>query len=172
MPLILFPDPTLKVKLPVFVSEKTEESKHLLSKLILDMEHTMKFTGGIGLAANQVGSRIRLFVMGDSRYFINPVIESGTGEVEIQERCLSFPGVTVRDKRKADIVISHEDIEGNLLSWPLEGIDAIVAQHEVDHLNGITFFDYASNVKKNIIKRKMQKVMRQLKHYQQKKSRK
>lgn len=172
LPLVLFPSPILKTAVPKFEKERTPEVLNMLAKLMLDMQQTMKILGGIGLAANQVNADVRVFVMHQDKYFINPVVESGTGEIEILEKCLSFPGSSVRVKRLAEIVLKHEDIEGNVLSWPLTGIEAIVAQHEIDHLNGITFFDYASNVKKNIIKRKSRKLMRQLKQRQKKISRK
>jgi peptide deformylase len=101
------------------------------------MFHAMYQRDGLGLAANQIGCLRRVFVMdvgGVPRTFIDPVLESAEGEQFNQEGCLSFPEELVTIKRAAKVTIS---------GVTLEGLEAAVAQHELDHLNGKTILDYA-----------------------------
>lgn len=159
--LLTFPDEFLTRPTSSLPKDRSEEDQKALAKIVIDMTHTMKKAKGIGLAANQVGLDLNLFVMSGDKYFINPKVVERAGEVSIQEGCLSFPQINVKVKRSALVKVSHEDIEGNSMIWEMSGLEAIVAQHEIDHLNGITFYDHASPMRKNIINRKMKKFQRE-----------
>lgn len=96
---------------------------------------------GVGMSAPQIGVQERAIVIDHGRgplLYVNPVLtEPGDEMVSIKEGCLSFPGVTVLAKRHAQVTIT-DALNGMAV---LYGVDAVVAQHEVDHLDGILFFD-------------------------------
>jgi peptide deformylase len=136
-----------------------------LQKLVRDMTHTMYQRDGVGLAANQIGHNQRLFVI-DMDYskdnskpnpvvLINPIIKAGEGEYEIEEGCLSVPGIYAKVKRFDKISYSYFDKEGNEHNEEAEGYKAVVIQHEYDHLNGILFIDKISKLSLLKIKRKL-----------------
>ncbi len=100
---------------------------------------------GIGLAANQVGATKRVFIMncnGVKQEFINPVItkESKNGILH-EEQCLSCPGLTVKVLRKKQITVVAQDQNLKTIKRKFRGLTAVVVQHEIDHLNGITLRD-------------------------------
>ena len=100
---------------------------------IAQMVYLMEETGGLGLAAPQVGIDARLFVTAWGEVFVNPVIVRREGEVRCQEGCLSLPGVTRLKRRRRKIVLADGRV--------FEGEQAVVIQHETDHLNGILITD-------------------------------
>jgi peptide deformylase len=119
------------------VNEHLGNDVESLDQLITDLFATLHRYGGLGLAANQLGCNRRVFVMDVGmfpRIFIDPVLESEEGEQTTSEGCLTFPGESVVIKRAAKVTIS---------GVTLEGLEAVVAQHELDHLNGKTILDYA-----------------------------
>lgn len=151
-----FPDPILKER----CAEVTRFDGEL-HQLLDDMFETMS-TEGIGLAANQVGHSVRLFVMdvpleGDQRTgrleIINPRILARRGEVKYEEGCLSFPGMYESVNRAAEIDLAWQDRQGQHVSATMRGLVAICAQHEFDHLEGITFIDRLSPLKRRIAMR-------------------
>ncbi len=152
----IYPDPILK-QVCEHVPEVTQEIKTLVQNLFLTMYHS----GGVGLSANQIGVPKRVFVMDTSesgnrrRAFINPEIVWEKNVQRWKEGCLSFPGVFAFVKRPDHIKIKALDEEGNPFELVLEGLDAVCFQHELDHLNGITFYDHLSSLQKNMIKKKM-----------------
>jgi len=113
-----------------------------VSRLVSDMWSTMYENKGIGLAANQVGSPYRVFVMhanGLKQEFINPVITKRYGgKISNKEGCLSFPGMLVSVVRDKQIVIEGFDSDWRPIKRKLKGLAACCAQHELDHLNGVT----------------------------------
>ena len=154
-----YPHPNLKIKCEPI----TEFGSHLLP-VVNDMIVTMIGNRGIGLAANQVGLTKRIFVMnvGNSmKEYINPEIVEFHDEVKNQEGCLSFPGVYANVKRHGRIKIKAMTLMGNIIEEELTGIDAICFQHELDHLNGITFYDHLSPLQRNILQRKMTKIQKE-----------
>lgn len=159
--ILKYPDPFLS-KPTLDVNDFDEE----LAADIRDMFVTMYSENGIGLAANQVGLSKRMFVMdtsnsGDKRQvFINPVIDNAILRQEYQEGCLSFPGATVNINRATKITIRAQDEKGESFTKELQGLDAICFQHELDHLWGITFVDHLSNLKKQMIRKKIIKSLR------------
>lgn len=113
-----------------------------LSQILDDMWSLMYSKNGIGLAAPQVGLAVRLIVIHAGSFkqeIINPVItKKYNGKAKSVEGCLSFPGKQVKKYRYKRIVIEGFDANWNPVKFNLKGMAAFCAQHEVDHLNGIT----------------------------------
>ena len=115
-------------------------------KLVSDMAETMIEGDGIGLAANQVDELLRVIVVRDLEadevhYYLNPTITKGHGEELGEEGCLSFPGLAGLIPRFEQVTVKFQDLDLNTYKLELEGLDARIVQHEVDHLNGITIKD-------------------------------
>jgi peptide deformylase len=128
-----------------------------------EMLELMKARNGIGLAANQVGLLHRVFVMQtqDGREFscFNPYVLQGDNNfVEEREGCLSFPDLWLKIKRHNKITAAYLDNTGKQCIIELEGIDARCFQHELDHLDGITFTEYVSDLKLQMARRKQRKL--------------
>jgi peptide deformylase len=140
------------------ITEVTPELKELIENMI----ETMYESDGVGLAAPQVGESIQLVcvdqtgpkIKGDLRVFINPEIVECDGEVESEEGCLSCPELNVKVKRKERVKIKALDRNGKDLCLDADGFLAIILQHEIDHLNGITLADRAGRLKKAIYRKK------------------
>lgn len=155
--LAIYPDPVL-LKRTELVTDFS--SIPALAEMMFD---TMLFNYGAGLAANQVKLSIRMFVLRTLQLrqaFINPKILQRQGTMIYKERCLSFPGVVVEKKRSSSVSVESQDIFGNTTCITLEGLEAIIAQHEIEHLDGQTFIDDLSRTKRQLI---CQRVKKQLK---------
>lgn len=111
----------------------------------------MHKSGGIGLAANQVGLRDRVFVMSvndNDRVFYNPkIIDFSQKMVPYTEGCLSYPNESVELERPDTIMLEYQTAEGKFIAEYFSNLEARVIQHEVDHLNGITMHDRKSENK-------------------------
>ena len=153
---------------PVLRQETKEisEISPEIHELIDDMIHTMRIAPGIGLAAPQVGKPIKLIIvtMGlDTNQsniiaLINPVITWCSDEFEIMEEgCLSIPDTNADVKRYREITVQAIDENGEKKEWQLYGLDARVAQHEIDHINGTLFIDRLPPLRQDIVKRKLKK---------------
>ncbi len=158
-----FPDPRLRTiaKPVVSVDDSTRQ-------LIDDMFETMYDAPGIGLAATQVNVHQRIVVMDlsedktEPRVFINPEFEVLTDEMgQYQEGCLSVPGFYENVDRPQQVRIRALDRDGQPFELLAEGLLAICIQHECDHLNGKLFVDYLSSLKRDRIKKKLEKQHRQ-----------
>lgn len=134
-----------------FLRKKTREvedftNPHLV-RLVSDMLKTMEAKKGIGLAAPQVGSDLRLFVAkvdNVSYILINPEIKSTSRKKEVfEEGCLSFPGKFFPVERPAKVKVKARDLNGKKIKIKAEGLLARVFQHEIDHLDGILVIDRA-----------------------------
>jgi peptide deformylase len=153
-----FPDTRLTT-----VAVDVESFDEALKKLIQDMTETMYSARGIGLAATQVNVHKRLLVLDISEnqdqpcVYINPEILSSSGEQEYEEGCLSVPGIYANVKRAENISIRAQDSDGIVFEEQLEGLHAVCVQHEMDHLIGRLFVDYLSPLKRNIVKKKLEK---------------
>jgi len=140
-----------------------------LRKLVDDMFETMYGAPGVGLAAPQVGSLKRLFVMDCSSgkdkkqkvVLINPVIETEEGEQIGDEGCLSFPGVFLEIKRPQRVVVRARDIDGSEMTLDVMDLQARCVSHETDHLDGEVFINYLSPLKRDLTKRKIKKRIKQ-----------
>ena len=113
-----------------------------------DMIHLMIHSKGLGLAANQIGITKRFFAIGHESFDVfkkpaiiyNPVLVNADEEQELaQEGCLSFPGLLLQVSRLRIIMVRYQNNKGEFLLSRLEGLEARCFQHELDHLNGITF---------------------------------
>jgi peptide deformylase len=148
------PDPILKL-----VSSDVDIIDSNIKKLSIDMLDTMYEARGIGLAAVQVGVLKRIIVI-DVEYefdgneeiinknpliLINPQIIESTRECkDYNEGCLSFPESYVKITRPDKITIGYFDENGRQIKTTFDGIRSVCAQHEIDHLNGLTIVDHAS----------------------------
>ncbi len=137
-----------------------------IAKLADQMLDTMYAAPGIGLAATQVNVHERLVVIDVSEendaplVLINPEILTSEGEEEMQEGCLSIPGVYESVKRPAIVRVAAIDREGNPFELDADGLLAVCIQHEIDHLDGKLFVDYLSPLKRNRIRKRMEKWIR------------
>jgi peptide deformylase len=132
------------------------------TKDILDQMYVlMKVSDGVGLAANQVGLAMQLIVIeagGEIYKLINPKITNREGSITLQEGCLSFPGIELEVKRSRKVFIEALDQEGKSVSLKPEGVLAVVFQHEIDHINGVTFIDRVSFWQRLKISSKLKKI--------------
>lgn len=154
-----YPDPRLRT-----IAEPVDAVTPNISTLIDDMFETMYDAPGIGLAATQVDQHIQLIVMDLSEdksepyVFINPEITILEGEPEkMQEGCLSVPGFYEDVERIEHVLIKALDRDGKPFELEATGLLAVCIQHEMDHLNGKLFVDYLSKLKRNRIKKKLEK---------------
>jgi peptide deformylase len=164
LPLILYPSRLL--------TEASDEvsldfAKSVDFKVLVDsLRETLVWFRGIGISAVQGGWPARVFIMrlsrGGYQTFINPIIRGTDGDLEeVDEGCLSIPGIVERVKRYPGVLVSALDPEtGERKSWDLEGIEAQCAQHEMEHLDGKTMADNWGPVKRDIVKRKIKKELR------------
>lgn len=151
MNIIKFPNPILREKLPEFDFANPTCDPVQLEK---DMLETMYRYDGIGLAANQVGVRARVFTMGhrdrpaDGMAFFNPEVIANTEEiVDLEEGCLSFPGIFVNIKRPTAIKARWQNSKGEVMEGQFSGYECKCFLHELDHLEGVVFQDRVSPVK-------------------------
>lgn len=163
LPILEFPDPRLRT-----VAEPVETFNDELRTLIDDMFETMYAAPGIGLAATQIDVHKQVVVMDISEeqdeplVFINPkvtVLEDDT--LPYDEGCLSVPGFYETVDRPANIRVEAMDREGQAFTLEPDGLLAVCIQHEMDHLNGKLFVDYVSAMKRNRIRKKLEKQHRQ-----------
>ncbi len=156
-----FPDPRLRNKaLPV---ETVDDN---IRGLIDDMFETMYAAPGIGLAATQVNVQKRVIVIDVSEdknqplALINPTILERSGEEESEEGCLSVPGYFDTVRRADRVRVSALDRHGEPFELATDGLLAVCIQHEIDHLDGKLFVDYLSSLKRNRLRKKLEKQTR------------
>jgi len=153
-----FPDPRLRLKAAPVATVDDE-----IRKLAADMLETMYDAPGIGLAATQVDVQKRVIVIDVSpehdqpMCFVNPEILWRDGLEEMEEGCLSVPGVYETVQRAEMIRFRALDLEGRQIDQQVDGLLAVCIQHEIDHLDGKLFVDYLSNLKRTRIRRKLEK---------------
>lgn len=161
--ILKFPDSKLKL-----VAKPVENFDANLSKICNDMFETMYESEGLGLAATQVNIQQRIIVMDLSEdksepyCFINPKLMNAEGQIIWEEGCLSFPGVFAKVKRSSKITIEYFDQKGTLHNLDAEGLKAVCIQHEIDHLNGICFYDHLSPLKQSMLRKKLDKLREEL----------
>ncbi len=161
-PILHFPDERLRTHCrPVAsVDEK-------IRKLVDDMFETMYEAPGIGLAAPQVGVYERVMVIDVSedksapQVFINPELLETRGTELMEEGCLSVPGIYEDVERAEWIRVRALDRNGDSFEKEVAGLEAVCIQHEIDHLEGKLFVDYLSGLKRQRIRKKMEKQRRQ-----------
>jgi len=141
-----------------------------LMTLADNMIETMYSVSGLGLAANQVGISSNFFVIDvgvekekrEPVTIINPVITASEEEILGEEGCLSIPEVFAEVKRSQHVEVKGYDLKGNELRYEAEGYLARAFQHELDHLNGVLFWDNLSKVKRDILQRKFKKKLKEI----------
>lgn len=162
-PIVLYPDPRLlRPALPV------DELSVEVRDLVRDLVETMHAAPGIGLAANQVGAGSRVCVIdltvGEDpnalKVLINPVVHLTEGSQIGEEGCLSFPGITLEIERAYRATVEAIDLEGRSFTLTGEGLLARAMLHEIDHLDGRTFIQYVSSLKRELLKRQIRKRMK------------
>ncbi|MEX1221245.1 MAG: peptide deformylase [Idiomarina sp.] len=159
--ILTYPDERLRT-----LAEPVAEVDDALRATIDDMFETMYECQGVGLAATQVDVHKRLFVADCSEdqneplVFVNPEIVERDGEFTNEEGCLSFPGVYAKVDRAGTVTVKALDKNGQEFTKTAEGLLAICIQHEIDHLNGKLFVDYLSKLKRDRIRKKLEKEAR------------
>jgi peptide deformylase len=159
MQLVNESDPILKQK-----AENWDFKNHINAAVIeSEMLETMRASNGIGLAGNQVGLLRRVFVMklADGRELgcFNPWIMIGDNDlITGEEGCLSFPNLWLKVERHNKITAAYLDNAGKQCIIELEGIDSRCFQHELDHLDGVTFIEHVSNLKLQMARKKQRKL--------------
>ena len=162
--IIIIPDKRLKHK-----SSEVLNFDDKLEKIVADMFDTLYHSGnGIGLAAPQIGISKRIVVIDlkeegkeNQIVLINPKIIGISEENSInQEGCLSVPGYYADVERPNEVNVQWNDLKGKKIKKKCSGLLSICIQHEIDHLDGILFIDYLSNLKR---KRALEKVKKYLK---------
>jgi peptide deformylase len=163
-PVLRYPDP--------FLRQPTREVGAIddeVRRLVTDMVETMYAKRGAGLAAIQVGSDLRVFIVeasaaggdpnDDPIVFINPTVEWLSEETDgSDEGCLSFPGIYVPVKRSVRARTRATGLDGKEFVVEGEGLYARAMQHEIDHLNNRLLIDFVGPVKRQMIRRKMEKM--------------
>ncbi len=163
--ILTYPDERLKV-VSKEVIDFGKEFKEFVEKLKYTMYNS---PGGVGIAAPQVNKHIRTIIVDASHYkhkknklnhglmvLSNPKIIAYDGEIIIREGCMSVPDYTGNVRRYNWIKVEALDINGNIVEFDTEGFEAVVIQHEIDHLDGKLFIDRVSSPK-DIFKRKVYK---------------
>ena len=153
-----YPDERLRIK-----ASPVENVDGQIVQLVDDMLETMYSAPGIGLAATQVNVHQRIIVTDITEdksqplAFINPEIISQDGIQAIDEGCLSVPGIYEPVDRARHIQVRAIDKQGNPFEMEAEDLLAVCIQHEMDHLLGKLFVDYLSQLKRQRIRKKLQK---------------
>ncbi len=158
--IITYPNPILKK-----VSEPVGKITPELKKLIENMVETMYEDDGVGLAAPQVGHNIRLITLdqtgprerGELMVIMNPEIIEAEGKMDSSESCLSTPQFTTTIKRSERVVVTGTDEKGKPLRIEAEDLLAVILQHEIDHLDGITIVNRSGRLKRAMYEKKVKK---------------
>jgi peptide deformylase len=159
--ILRYPDARLhKLAAPVTVFDD------VLKKLVADLAETMYAAPGIGLAATQVDVHKQIIAVDVSErrdslvVLVNPEIVEGIGESDIEEGCLSVPGIYELVPRAERVKVRAHDQNGNVFTLEAQGLLAVCIQHEMDHLQGKVFVEYLSQLKQQRIRAKLAKQLR------------
>lgn len=161
-----YPNPFLKT-----IAQPVTDFNNELNLLIQNMIETMYNSRGIGLAATQVGSDQKLFIM-DTKFhpddseskkepivIINPEIIEMSGEIEFEEGCLSVPDVRSLVKRSSHVKLQYQALDQKTHILEAEGLMAVCIQHEFDHLNGKLFIERLPKLNRKMVITKLKKQM-------------
>jgi peptide deformylase len=163
--ILIWPHPTLKLKAkPV---EKVDDS---IRELIKDLFDSMYDADGVGLAAPQIGVLKNVIVLDtrprqpDSKpiAMVNPEILELEGKILYREGCLSIPGEAEDVDRAAIVTVRYLDEQGEQQTLKCDGLLAVAVQHETDHLSGSMFVVQVSNLKREVIRKRMRKLQQTL----------
>lgn len=159
LPILEYPHPGLRK-----VAQRVEQFDDTLRQLVADMFETMYAAPGIGLAATQVDVYQRIAVVDVSEgkdqplVLINAEILEASGVEEMEEGCLSIPGVHEKVARKERVKVRYQDLEGVERELEADGLLAVCIQHELDHLEGRLFIDHLSPLKRERALKKYEKL--------------
>ena len=161
-PIVFYPDPRLKT-----VCEAASEIDDGLRAAAQDLLDTMDAgpPRTVGIAAPQIGVLSRLAIVDTSRnpkhpgghgllVLVNPRLTAHDGEQFFREGCLSLPDYTANIRRSQHITVEALNLDGELVTVDAEGFEAVVLQHEIDHLDGVLFLDRVANMKTDLFRRK------------------
>ena len=162
LPILHYPDPRLRQRAAPVRSVDAN-----IRRAVDDMFETMYDAPGIGLAAIQVDIQKRIIVVDISEEknqplcLINPQITAAAGTEQMDEGCLSVPGIYEPVERAERISVRALDREGQAFELAADGLLAVCIQHEIDHLEGKLFVDYLSTLKRQRIRKRLEKLRRQ-----------
>lgn len=163
-PIVLFPHPILKR-----VCDPADPTDPRAQAVAGDLLDTLDAAPGVGLAAPQIGQALRIVVvdarrslrhsaMAQGRFLLfNPQIIEREGEQRFREGCLSIPEYTGNVRRAARVTVRGLNPDGDRVEVRSEGFEAIVFQHELDHLDGVLFLDRIADLKTDLFRRKPKK---------------
>ena len=148
------------------VSEAVDEINRQVKDLVSDMVDTLKKAKGLGLSAVQIGVLKRVFIVDLSvvdltetlRVFINPEILETSGEAEMEEGCLSFPGIYQKIVRPAVVKVKATDLEGREFVLEATGMAARAILHEYDHLEGKLYIERMTPLTRTLLKGRLRKL--------------
>jgi peptide deformylase len=147
LPIRTLPEPVLRQK-----SKRISNIDSSVRRLIADMRETMHTARGVGLAAPQVGTLLRLIIIGipeeEDIVLINPQIVRRSGERLVDEGCLSVPGYVGQIKRAESVTAKGRDQNGKEMRIKADNLLAQALEHEIDHLNGILYIDHLESMDK------------------------
>lgn len=158
-------DPILKERMPDYDFDAADSQPLELAKQLFEV---IENTKAIGVSANQIGIRARVFIMyGDPCVVcFNPrIVDVSNDEIMLEEGCLSFPNLFIKIKRPQGIRVRYENELGETITRKFVGMSARVFQHELDHLNGVVFTDIANNIHLKNAKRKKKISDRKIKRF-------
>jgi peptide deformylase len=162
--IVKYGDPVLETP-----AEPVTEFNDELRQLVDDMFETMYAAQGVGLAAPQIGILKQLIVI-DTTFkedpegkivLINPTITHADGRQTGEEGCLSFPGLKEKVTRPARVTVRHQELDGEWYESSGEELLARAFCHEIDHLHGDVFINHVSALKRDLLKRKIRKLIKQ-----------
>lgn len=162
LPILTYPNPILKEK-----AKRITEIDGGIKKIAKDLKDTMHSSpGSVGIAAPQIGILKRIICIDVSKHkkansnhglllLINPEILAKGGGVMVREGCMSIPDYTANIKRASWVLIDALDLDGKQVVIESAGFEAVVFQHEIDHLNGILFLDRIASLTTDLFRRKI-----------------
>ncbi|MGA1194726.1 MAG: peptide deformylase [Kiritimatiellia bacterium] len=162
LPILHHPDPRLRRRAQPVAAVDDD-----LRTFVANMFETMYAAPGIGLAATQVNDLRRVIVVDVSENqdeplaLINPEVIAKDGEEEMEEGCLSVPGIYDKVQRAEHIRVRALNEQGETIEFDADGLLAVCIQHEIDHLDGKLFVDYLSKLKQTRIIKKLEKHARE-----------
>ena len=160
--IVKYGDPVLRE-----VSETIDTVNSEIKDLVSDLIDTLKEASGLGLAAVQIGVLLRLFVVDMTaidptaalKVYINPeILETSEEQIELEEGCLSFPGIYQKVIRPVRVKVRATDVDGNVFEEELDEMLARAVLHEYDHLEGKLFIDHLTPLAKTMLKGQLKKL--------------
>lgn len=152
-PIVLYPDPMLRLK-----TSTVDPGDPALVDVLCDVQETLDSHVGVGLAAPQIGYPLRVVVVDATRarrpvpnhgrlLLLNPCIVAREGRISFREGCMSLPDLVAHVERAERVTVAAQLPDGSSTTFTAEGFEAVILQHEIDHLDGILFIDRVKRAK-------------------------